>query len=181
MSVVLRKMEERDIQIMKTWPSYPAEFKDLDYALRDGGWVDDSFHKLGETVYAAEENGELVGFSILSRDAIDLYQAEFSIALRPDRVGRGLGKTISLLTIEIAFFRWGLMHIFLIVRKTNFRAKRLYEYLGFELVGQTQRNIQGKTIDLFEMSLSRVDFEDRWVRCGEFPRNALSLASASRH
>lgn len=39
----LREMDEQDISVIKSWRSYPEEFKDLDYALREMGWGLTSF------------------------------------------------------------------------------------------------------------------------------------------
>jgi diamine N-acetyltransferase len=35
----LRQMNEQDITVIENWQPYPQEFKDLDYALRNAGWI----------------------------------------------------------------------------------------------------------------------------------------------
>ena len=37
----LRPITSDDIAIIREWPPYPPEFRDLDYALREGGWLDE--------------------------------------------------------------------------------------------------------------------------------------------
>lgn len=94
----------------------------LDYSLRDGGWLDEYFLKDGTEILIAEDNQEMVGFSILSQVPGDL--AEFRIALHPYKLGRGIGKTLAFLTIRHGFRDPALHAIYLIVRKNNPRAQR---------------------------------------------------------
>jgi diamine N-acetyltransferase len=94
--ISLRTLNEQDISIIKSWPPYPAEFFGPDYTLRDNGWPDKYTGKAGSEILVAEDAGTIAGFSILSRKADGC--AEFRIALHPERVGHGLGKTIALFT-----------------------------------------------------------------------------------
>ena len=64
--LTLRMLKPDDIQIIKSCPPYPPESAELDYALRDGGWLDEYGTKTGTEIMVAEEQGEMVGFSILS-------------------------------------------------------------------------------------------------------------------
>jgi hypothetical protein len=45
MNIVLSSLEPNDITIIREWEPYPAEFSELDYALREGGWLDE-FHPI---------------------------------------------------------------------------------------------------------------------------------------
>ena len=103
--ISLRPLQEPDISIIKSWPSYPAEFSGLDYALRDRGWLDEYVGKKGTEIFVAEDSGTLVGFSILTCEKGG--SAEFRIALHPEWVGHGLGKTITRLTLPAGFFPSG--------------------------------------------------------------------------
>lgn len=93
----LREMNEQDIAAIKKWPAYPEEFKDLDYALRDDGWLQEFFGREGTKVYTAEENGIIIGFTLLihSKDSGTSSQAEFRIALNPSMLGQGIGKRLT--------------------------------------------------------------------------------------
>jgi diamine N-acetyltransferase len=123
--MLLREINKQDIAIIKNWPAYPEEFKDLDYALRDSGWIDE-YQGLDSTwIYIAEESGVVIGFTILSKDSATSSQAEFRIALNPDYLGQGLGKELAPMTLERGFQELGLQRIYLIVRKSNPRARRL--------------------------------------------------------
>ena len=115
----------------------------LDYSLRDGGWLDEYFLKDGTEILIAEDNQEMVGFSILSQVPGDL--AEFRIALHPYKLGRGIGKTLAFLTIRHGFRDPALHAIYLIVRKNNPRAQRLYESLHIPDAGRMHGNRPGRT------------------------------------
>jgi RimJ/RimL family protein N-acetyltransferase len=64
-------------------------------------------------------------------------------------------------TLEKGFLCLGLRRIYLIVRKNNHRAQRLYEHLGFRYCGECQKEIQGRMVELFEMALEKENFEGR--------------------
>jgi diamine N-acetyltransferase len=149
----LREINEQDITNIKIWPSYPEEFKDLDYSLRDSGWIDDYLGKDSTWIYIAEESGVAIGFTIISKDSATSRQAEFRIALNPDYLGQGFGRKLTWMALEKGFQELGLQRIYLIVRKSNPRARRLYESCGFMKTGECRKEIQGIMVDLFEMAM----------------------------
>lgn len=157
----LREMNEQDIAVIKSWRAYPEEFKDLDYALREMGWIDQFLSKEETKIYTAKENGVIIGFTILSKEKGAGGQAEFRIALNPDMLGLGVGKMLTQMTLEKGFQELGLHEIYLIVRKNNHRAKRLYERFGFQYTGECRKEICGTMVDLFEMALEKEAFERR--------------------
>jgi diamine N-acetyltransferase len=155
----LREINERDITNIKIWPAYPEELKDLDYALRDSGWIDAYLGKDWTRIYIAKESGVVIGFTILSKDSATCREAEFRIALNPDYLGQGFGKKLTRMALEKGFQELGLQRIYLIVRKSNPRARRLYENRGFMETGECCKEIQGIMVDLFEMALEKETFE----------------------
>jgi RimJ/RimL family protein N-acetyltransferase len=157
--MMLRELCERDAEIIKNWRPYPEEFKDLDYALRESGWIDEFSLKFGTMICAGEENDAIIGFTILSKDDGADDQAEFRIALNPEMLGQGAGRELARMTLEMGLKEMGLHKIYLIVRKNNHRAKRLYEHLGFQESGECQKEIHGMMADLFEMTLNKEIFE----------------------
>lgn len=157
----LREMNAQDIAVIKSWHAYPEELKDLDYALREMGWIDQFLSKEETKVYAAKENGVIVGFTILSKEKGVCGQAEFRIALNPDMLGQGVGKELTQMTLEEGFRELGLHEIYLIVRKNNRRARWLYERFGFQYTGECRKEICGTMVDLFEMALEKEAFERR--------------------
>ena len=64
---------------------------------------------------STEQSGELIAFTILSPTAQG--EAEFRIALRADKYGQGLGRTISARTLSIGFDEIGLKRIHLMFAK----------------------------------------------------------------
>jgi RimJ/RimL family protein N-acetyltransferase len=148
-----RSIETGDAAVIHGWPPYPPEFAELNYALRDDGWLDKFRQKPATAIYVARQHGEIVAFSLLSKTAES--SAEFRIALRADRLGRGLGKTVAALTLAQGFSDPGLNCIHLIVRKNNIRAQHLYRQLGFRETGRALMEINGSLIDFIEMKISK--------------------------
>lgn len=155
----LREMSLDDMAIIKSWPAYPDEFKDFDYALREDGWIDEYSGKAGTAIFTGEESKVIAGFTILSKDDCTGTQAEFRIAINPAMLGLGFGKELAGMTLKKGFQELRLHKIYLIVRKINRRAKQLYERLGFRYSGECQKEIHGMIVDLFEMTLVKETFE----------------------
>ena len=87
--------------------------------------------------------GRSAGFSIIAREPGG--SAEFRIALHPERLGQGIGKTITHLSLAHGFSDTATTTIRLIVRKNNPRAERLYEHLHFRHTGECTKEIRGKS------------------------------------
>ena len=154
--IQLRAIAVQDEITIENWPVYPAEFADLDYALRQGGWLKEFLDQPNTHIYVAEQSGELVAFTILSLTAQG--EAEFRIALRADKIGRGFGRLISDRTLQFGFDEIGLQRIHLIVRKNNLRAIELYRQRRFSLCGECQLIVNHKLIDFLKMELLSSDF-----------------------
>jgi diamine N-acetyltransferase len=99
--ISIRPVVSDDIAMVQEWPAYPPDFHDLDYALRDNGWLKEYCDKPQTRCYIAQVSGEAVGFAILSRTGRD--EAEFRVALRADKLGEGLGGPIIDATLQKAF------------------------------------------------------------------------------
>lgn len=112
---------------------------------------------------SAEDRGVLIGFSILSRDDPKTKSSrdEFRIALHPDMLGQGAGKKLARLTIRKGFGELGLERIHLIVRKSNHRARKLYQHCGFRYSGERRKEVNGIVLDFLEMELDRINFKGR--------------------
>ena len=140
--ILLRNLLSDDISIISDWPSYQPCFKELDYALRKRGWLSEYFGKPDTKCYAAEHSGELIGFAILSKTSET--EAEFRIALKPDKTGSGYGRIITLMVFNDGFINMKINRIHLIVRKNNLMAIRLYKSIGFAERGKCIKEINGK-------------------------------------
>jgi len=154
--ILLRPLRNTDIPLIKSWPEYPPEFAMLDYCLRDGGWLDQYAGKPETAVLAAMDRGEVIGFSVLSRDSPG--KKEFRIALHPQRIGKGTGRIILRLTLEYAFADMTVTSVRLIVRKNNPRAQSLYASFRFKATGECTEEIHGKPVEFFCMEIDRRTF-----------------------
>lgn len=154
--IELRPLTPEDIAEINSWPAYADGFAQMDYALRARGWLDEFSGRPGTTIYIAESDGQAVGFSILS--IAGEGDAEFRIAIHPHRLGKGVGREVTLATLRAGFMLLGLDRIHLIVRKTNPRAARLYERVGFAQRGESVHAIQGEPIEFIDMDLTRKTF-----------------------
>ena len=149
----LRPLTSDDIAMIAAWPAYPSEFSELDYALRENGWLAEYSRKADTWLFALEDGGDLQAFTILSKTADTA--AEFRIALRADCIGKGLGRNATALTLRKGLNELGLSQIHLIVRKNNPRAARLYRSLGFIETGECRKTINAKPVAFLEMRLSK--------------------------
>ncbi|MFA6012478.1 MAG: GNAT family N-acetyltransferase [Desulfobacteraceae bacterium] len=157
----IRDLEVKDSSIIASWPSYPPEFKALDYALRENGWIAEYSVKPDTRCFVVEQDGEMIAFTLLSKTGAD--EAEFRIAVRADCIGSGLGSSIAALTFEKGFSAMGLSRIHLIVRKSNTRAAGLYRRLGFVERGEIQKTVNGKLTDFYTMDLDKQG-DSAWTR-----------------
>jgi diamine N-acetyltransferase len=135
--IKMRPMKASDVATIQSWPPYPPEFEELDYALRKGGWLDEHRNKPDAWLYVAEQAEEVIAFSLLCKTSST--EAEFRIALRAGEIGQGLGKTLTEMTLEKGFAEIKLSRIHLIVRKNNPRAIGLYQSLGFTGCAECKR------------------------------------------
>ncbi len=152
----LRPITAGDIAAIKQWPHYGPGFEQMDYCLRDNGWLDEFADRPDAVTFAAEQDGQVIAFSLLNKTSAE--KAEFRVALHPDRVGKGLGATVTAATLAAAFEEIGLERVFLIVRKSNPRAARLYDRIGFLRTGESVHTIQGTEIEFIDMELPRKAF-----------------------
>jgi RimJ/RimL family protein N-acetyltransferase len=156
--ITLRELKDDDIAIIKAWPPYPADCTELDYALRNGGWLDEYAGKAGTEILVAMDGESIAGFSVLEREPG--RRAEFRIAVHPEKLGQGLGKTIALLTLARGFSDPGIDVIRLIVRKSNPRAQHLYSFLKFRSTGECTEQVQGRMVEFYTMEIDRETFRE---------------------
>ena len=149
--ISLRPLAARDVQAIANWPAYPAEFADLDYALRPGGWLTEFGNRRDTWLYAAEHEGELVALTLLATTSPG--EAEFRIALRADRTGLGLGTAITAVTLGQGFDALGLRRIHLLVRTKHHRAIALYQRLGFSRRGECRKVVNQRPTDFYLMEI----------------------------
>lgn len=154
--MLLRALNDSDAIRIGKWPPYTGDMEQMDYALREKGWLEEFRKKPSAFLYAVEDDGDLTGFTVLAKTGE--MDAEFRIALRADKTGLGLGKKIIWLTMREGFESMGLSRIHLIVRKNNVRGIKVYQRIGFVDRGECKREIQGTVIDFRLMDISRENY-----------------------
>jgi ribosomal protein S18 acetylase RimI-like enzyme len=157
--ITLRPLRQEEVPRIKSWPQYPEEFAELDYCLRDGGWLDEYGTKPRSTILAAMEDGEMAGFSILANDGRG--SAELRLALHPARIGNGVGRTVLRRTLEYCFADMTMKIVRLIVRKTNIRAQNLYLSEKFSTTGECTEIVLGEPVLFITMEIDRRTFFTR--------------------
>lgn len=151
MTLTLRPLRADDTARIKQWPRYEGVHQQMDYALRDGGWLDTFAGEPDTFCYGAEAGDSLVGFGLLI--GVE-REAELRLAVHPRCLGVGLGEQLALGLLARAFGDHGVAEIGLIVRQNNHPARKLYEKLGFRQIGETTRPVMGKEVDFWAMSLA---------------------------
>lgn len=152
----LRPITTEDVTEISNWPPYTDEFAQMDYAVREHGWLDDYMGRPNTWIYIADSNKQIIGFSLLSITAEG--EAEFRIAIHPHWIGTGLGREVALAILETGFQQLNLDQIYLIVRKNNPRAAKLYESIGFVTTGESVHAIQGKRVEFKDMVITKERF-----------------------
>ncbi|MBF0496768.1 MAG: GNAT family N-acetyltransferase [Deltaproteobacteria bacterium] len=160
--ITLRPIKQSDIIAITCWPSYRGDHEQMDYALRENGWLEEFSRKAGTWCYLAEANQESIGFTILSTTG--KKEAEVRIAVHPARTGQGFGKEIMSAILNLGFSQLKLDLIHLIVRKNNFPAIGLYKKLGFKIIGECTQIIQGRLIEFFTMDIPKPEFQNQTNR-----------------
>jgi RimJ/RimL family protein N-acetyltransferase len=153
---LLFPIETGDVSSIYRWPPYDGSHAQMDYAVRENGWLDTYCSKAGNICYAAKVDGVCVGFSLLIRKTPT--EAEFRVAVHPEHLGSGYGGRITQQTLTRGFLEHHLEAIMLIVRKNNPVARHLYEKRGFVFDGETTESIQGKPIDFDVMKMTKASF-----------------------
>jgi L-amino acid N-acyltransferase YncA len=112
--------------------------------------------------YVAELNGEIVGTFFLktNQPGLGAHVVNAGYMVRPDQAGKGIGRAMCLFSLTEAQ-RLGYRAMqFNIVVKTNERAVRLWQSLGFEIVGQLPGAFRHQTlgfVDAYVMHQSLVN------------------------
>jgi len=154
--IILSPVKPEDILDIEQWPRYEGVHAQMDYALRKDGWLASYCSEPGNFCYAAKIGSLCIGFSLLIPK--ENRKAEFRIAVHPAHIGAGHGGEILRKTLLIGFAKHSFETIYLIVRKNNQIAQRLYSRHGFILYGEKQEIIQGQSIDFFMMQIDSATF-----------------------
>jgi diamine N-acetyltransferase len=154
--ILLRTLTDADVALIQRWPPYPPAFDELDYALREHGWLTEFRNQPNTQCYLVSDDGDAIAFALLAKTANQ--EAEFRVALHADKIGRGYGEMITRTVLTYGFSKLNLRRIHLIVRKTNPRAQRLYQKIGFVTHGECVKEIHGQPVEFIEMDIERAHY-----------------------
>ncbi len=155
--ITLRDLAEPDIGLIGAWPTYRAEYAEMDKYLRKGG-LPEAFYRDPQTrAFAAIGPGQdLIGLCALIEETA--RQAEFVVFIRDDAIGKGIGERVSRLILEKAFCVFRYEKLDLVVRQHKRKEQRLYVKLGFRVVSECHLEREGRMIPFYRMVLSRRDY-----------------------
>ncbi|MCS7262146.1 MAG: ribosomal protein S18-alanine N-acetyltransferase [Aquificaceae bacterium] len=105
--------------------------------------------------FVIEEGGKVVGYAVVWKFSEEV--SLMSIAVGRDHWGKGYGKR--LMTFLVEHFRDQAKRFFLDVRRSNVRAIRLYQSLGFRIVSE-RRGYYSDGESALQMALELQEAED---------------------
>jgi len=155
-NIVVVELEEVARDIIDRWPEYMAPYEKMTPVLRSpGGWLDTFHGKPGSNIYAAYDDGSLVGFSIL---ACNNGEAEFRVAIHPERVNNisKYGTQLTRQTLRKGFDELLLRRIELRLFKPAGHVVRMFEKAGFKAADGTN--------DVLVMVIEDRDYRTRHPR-----------------
>jgi len=123
--IVIRRMQQEDVEGVMA----------IENAVVDFPWTYNIFSdciKVGYSCWVLEEEGEIVGYGLLSMAAKEAHI--LNICIHPDRQRLGLGRRMMHHLIAQAK-RLQAESVYLEVRVSNQRAFNLYDSLGFKQIG----------------------------------------------
>jgi GNAT superfamily N-acetyltransferase len=102
----------------------------------------------GMAAYVAEEDGEIVGTYYMRPNQAGggSHVCNAGYAVRPDRMGRGVARAMGLHSLEEARLRRFRGVQFNFVVSTNERAVRLWQSLGWEIIGRVPNGFRHPTL-----------------------------------
>ena len=140
---MIRKVKEKDYD--QVWEIFQEVIKSEDsYVFKaNTPKADLKKHWFAEYMetYVYEEEGEILGSYILKPNQIDLgnHMANASYMVHPEAQGKGIGRKLGEHSLKIAKKTGYLGMQFNIVISTNIAAIKLWEKLGFEIIGTSPK------------------------------------------
>jgi ribosomal-protein-alanine N-acetyltransferase len=142
--ISIRQVAEKDI----------PEIAELEKKVSDSSWTEGMLRSsvsLGALIWAVQQNGEIIGYSVL--DTRVFGEAEIhNIVVSPEHRGKGLSKLLMDRMI-LAAKESGAEKIFLEVREGNAVAIGLYKRYGFTENGRRRAYYKNPTEDARLMEL----------------------------
>ncbi|MBN2325832.1 MAG: GNAT family N-acetyltransferase [Candidatus Omnitrophica bacterium] len=164
--VILRALEDRDVEHLRIWRNHPdlMKYHFSDLPVSEAGqrrWYENYAGDSGAIVFIIEnEDQTQVGYTILKNLDYKNRQAEVGLYLDPAQQGKGYGKDAFLSLMQFGFYELNLHRMFLKVFAFNERAIHMYEQLGFKKEGRMREAFfsQCQFHDIVIMSILESEF-----------------------
>jgi len=170
MDIYLRALELEDNKILSKWRNDRKLTDKLGGNIffvstyREKEWVEKAIENDKRDLHLAivkRENNTFIGMvNLTSIDHVN-KKAEFSIFIGDKKqMGKGYGKQATNLILQYAFNELNLNKVWLSVLKTNNKARKLYEIIGFKNDGVLRNNVykNGSYHDFYLMSILKNEF-----------------------
>ncbi|MFW5804731.1 MAG: GNAT family N-acetyltransferase [bacterium] len=171
MDIYLRALELDDYKTLTKWRNDKKLTNNLGgniffvSSYREKGWVEKAIGDDKRDLHLAivkGEDGTFIGMvNLTSIDHIN-KKAEFSIMLGDEKqMGKGYGKQATTLILQHAFNELNLNKVWLSVLKSNDKARKLDEVIGFKNDGVIRQDVykNGTYQDLYLMSILKEEFK----------------------
>ena len=162
--IIRRADKEKDYD--KIWEIFSAVIKTGDTyvfdprtpkAALDKHWFADYM----DTFVATDDNDNIFGTYIIKPNQIDLgnHIANCSYMVNPECQGKGTGKLLGEHSIQFAREKGYLGMQFNIVVSTNITAVKLWQKLGFEIIGTTPNGFRHQSLGLVDTYIMFKDLQ----------------------
>lgn len=124
---------------------------DFPYKMLTREKISERMKRPGTTVFKSTVEGRVIGFAEVEiRGSGGMFMA---ISVLPEE--RGKGRARELLESAMAHMAsHGVKKAFLLVKKTNKRAKKIYANAGFSFTKMHEKDIEGEKIEVWEKELA---------------------------
>jgi RimJ/RimL family protein N-acetyltransferase len=163
--VSIRHMVRADVDAMAGWP--PFREAELQWANLDLTFPSerDIYFDRGRTnesrrrFVIIDEDNQIIGTVGLRNVDLRARQATLGIIVRADAVGKGYGTDAVETVLGYAFDVLELDRVLLDVADTNYRARHVYDKIGFTPIGQ---HLGPQNQIYVDMALARAEYERRY-------------------
>jgi RimJ/RimL family protein N-acetyltransferase len=166
--IILVKLGKETRDAISKWPHYRAPYGEMDYAIHslDEAWLRNFGLKPKSKSFAAYDDGDLIGFSILDLD--EAGGAELYVAIHPNKVNNGYGTkkygtTLVRMTIRKGFDECERTRVHIRVRNNLQHRITMYEKIGFVKTGNKTEVVDGKQTEFIEMDMTKERYKSHML------------------
>lgn len=144
--MIIRKIEEKDLEIRVEWMNHPNVYNSMHYSLpvELGNtilWYKNNRGNIRRIDVVFEEGGIPVAMGGLTGIDPELGKAELYIFVDPFLHSKGTGTKATNILCHYGFTNLDLRKIYLLTNESNIPAQKVYEKVGFKLEGRLRKEI----------------------------------------